>query len=549
MLNRHLICWLAILGSMPLASAQDSLTKRQDTPPSRWIDPRGIYGSLIIVGGGNMPQEVIDLFRQKAGGENAKLVVIPTAKEDADDPNFIHSLKIAWQMRNMPSPVVLHTRQRQQANDPDFIKPLLQATAVWIDGGVQERLSDAYADTLVERAIKNVLRRGGVVGGTSAGAAIQSKTMIVEGRQKAKMGRGFDLLPGCIVDQHFTERKRIDRLSDAINQNPHLFGAGIDESTALVVEGRSMRVVGRSNVTICQAPSATQDSIRILLSANDPPRDLPNLRREARERVVSSNVQNRPIVPNVDCGSLMLVGGGVMTSDLASQFVQLAGGIHSPIVVLPTSPDESEPEVCEFLTAAGAKDVIVLAQDKWQDENDETLLSTLRNAKGIWFDGERPWHFCEAYEDSPVLGVLRDCLDEGGVIGGTSAGASLLGEFLVRGELLETEVSPTNGIKAGFGLLPGATVDRRLLHRDAFSELENLAKYLPMCWGIGLDESTAVIVRGTKAKIAGKNEVRIYRPKSDESPDPIVLTDGEVFDFERHEKIDIADFDVREFVR
>ncbi len=549
MFNRHLFCWLVLTGICPFAGAQESFSSTPLSPPSRWVDPRGIYGSLVIVGGGNMPQEVIDLFREKAGGENAKLVVIPTAKEDADDPNFIHSLKLAWQMRNMPAPVVLHTRQRDQANDPDFVKPLLEATAVWIDGGIQQRLSESYVDTLVERAIKNVLRRGGVVGGTSAGAAIQSKTMIVEGRQKARIGRGFDLLPGSIVDQHFTERRRIDRLSDAIDQNPHLFGVGIDESTALVVEGRSMRVVGKSHVTICHAPSATQDAIRVLMTSNDPPKDLPNLRREARQRTVSSADHKKPIVPSVDCGSLMLVGGGVMTSELASQFVQLAGGIHSPIVILPTSSEEAELEVYEYLMAAGATDVVVMPQSRWQDENDATLLATLRNAKGIWFDGERPWHFCEAYEDSPVLSVLRDCLDDGGVIGGTSAGASLLGEYLVRGELLEPEASETNGIKAGFGLLPGVTVDRRLLPRDALSGLESFAQFLPQCWGIGLDESTAMIVRGTKARIAGKKEVRIYRPTADESPDPIILTDGEAFDFQRHEKINVADFDVREFVR
>jgi cyanophycinase len=216
-------------------------------------------GALVICGGGKLPDEIRDRFLSLAGGKDSKLVVIPTAHRSAEIVGPI--LVDAWKSRGASSVTMLHTRSRDQANDPSFVKPLTEATGVWLGGGLQSLLAQAYAGTEVERQLKALLDRGGVVGGSSAGAAVMTRVMITGGRaQNVMLGEGFDLLPGAIVDQHFLKRKRLQRLQAAVTQYPDLLGFGIDERTAMVVEVRSkrLRVLGDSYVLACVPPKDNQ---------------------------------------------------------------------------------------------------------------------------------------------------------------------------------------------------------------------------------------------------------------------------------------------------
>ena len=122
------------------------------------------------------------------------------------------------------------------------------ANAVWIDGGIQQHYARYYQNTPVEEQLIGLLDRGGVIGGSSAGASVQTKAMIHGGTEHPTVSHGFDLLQGAIVDQHFLKRNRLPRLTDAIREHPELVGYGIDEGTALIVEGGKMRVGGKSYV-------------------------------------------------------------------------------------------------------------------------------------------------------------------------------------------------------------------------------------------------------------------------------------------------------------
>ena len=212
----------------------------------------GAGGALVICGGGILPESVRDRFFALAGRDQARIVVIPTASPTADNPRILKALDI-WKQRGAASVKLLHTRSPQQANEPDFIKPLLEATGVWIGGGDQDRLSSAYVGTEVERQLMALLDRGGVIGGTSAGAAVMTRVMIAKGRTKAVLGRGFDFLPGAVVDQHFLKRNRVERLLGVLSSHPELIGLGIDEQTALVVDVREhhLSVIGNSYVVAC----------------------------------------------------------------------------------------------------------------------------------------------------------------------------------------------------------------------------------------------------------------------------------------------------------
>src|SRR5262249_30437995 len=152
-----------------------------------------IQGTLFIVGGGSLPDDVRDEFVRLAGGPNAKLVVIPTASTAADGPDADKALE-PWKKYQPVSLTRLHTRDRKKADDPAFVKPLPEATAVWLGGGDQSKLTEAYLGTAVEKELHALLARGGVVGGTSAGAAVMSRVMITGGNPAARVGRGLGFL-------------------------------------------------------------------------------------------------------------------------------------------------------------------------------------------------------------------------------------------------------------------------------------------------------------------------------------------------------------------
>jgi cyanophycinase len=230
----------------------------QPSPPPPGLEPAErpapLRGALVICGGGRLPEAVLDRFIELAGGPQARVVIIPTAGSDAS-VRFAGTSLDRWRARGPASVRMLHTRSRNEANDPAFLQTLADATGVWFGGGDQSRLSDTYVDTAVERHLKALLERGGVIGGTSAGAAIMTRVMITGGRTTATQGRGFDLLPAAVVDQHFLKRNRLGRMLSVLAQHPGLAGFGIDEGTALVLQGDRLSVIGDSYVVACMPPS------------------------------------------------------------------------------------------------------------------------------------------------------------------------------------------------------------------------------------------------------------------------------------------------------
>ncbi|RLS53655.1 MAG: peptidase S51 [Planctomycetota bacterium] len=212
-------------------------------------------GTLVVVGGGRMGHEIVREFIDAAGGIDQPFVILPTALEGEDwGDSYRHR---SFLMRAGARDVtVLHTRDPQIANTDEFQAPLIRARGVWIDGGRQWRLADAYQGTKTEQALHAVLARGGVIGGSSAGATIQGSYLVrgaPEGNQiMMAPGHevGFGFVRNCAVDQHVIARLRQDDLAPVIAAHPELLGLGIDEGTAIIVRGGHLRVVGTSAVLI-----------------------------------------------------------------------------------------------------------------------------------------------------------------------------------------------------------------------------------------------------------------------------------------------------------
>jgi cyanophycinase len=486
-----------------------------------WIDPSGIRGSLVICGGGELPDEVRDRFVELAGGRDARIVVIPTASATAEDvvadAQRRERLLSTWKSRQAAEVVILHTRSKELANDESFLAPLKGATAVWFGGGDQSKIAEAYLGTAVEREITALLARGGVVGGTSAGAAIQSNVMIAGGQTEPRLATGLDLLPGAIIDQHFLARNRRERLVAAVERHPECVGLGIDEGTALVVRGRRLEVLGKSSVTVVLAASSGRPLREFQLKAGDE-HDLTMLRRSALERGLA-NFPPRELPPaKVESGSLVIVGGGRLPAEITSKFIELAGGPSAPIVVLPIAAGDTlqgdEAGDTRLFERAGAKNVRSLRGRSREEVESAEFAAALQDAKGVWFGGGRQWRFVDAYMGTKAEELLRDVLRRGGVIGGSSAGASIQAQYMVRGSPLGNSDMMADGYERGLGFLPAAAVDQHFTQRRRQADMTQVMRRYPQLLGIGIDEGTALVVQGQTATTIGRGNAHYYDYRS-----------------------------------
>ncbi|TAJ68445.1 MAG: peptidase S51 [Phenylobacterium sp.] len=237
--------------------------------------PRGPdKGTLIIAGGGKLGPEIVGRFIALAGGPKARIVVIPTAGEDAAYGQDCACLKMFKDL-GATNLTVLHTRDKPQADTAAFADPLTKATAVWFVGGRHWRLVDSYAGTRTEAEIKNVLARGGVVGGTSAGASIQASYLVRGARSGNEImmapgyEQGFGLMRGVAIDQHVTARHRESDLDAVVEKHPDVLGIGIDQSTAIEVRRDSFGVIGVGHVFIHDGKEQPNGGRYYLLKAGE----------------------------------------------------------------------------------------------------------------------------------------------------------------------------------------------------------------------------------------------------------------------------------------
>ncbi len=214
-------------------------------------------------------------------------------------------------------------------------------------------------------------------------------------------------------------------------------------------------------------------------------------------------------------GSLVVVGGNLHDPEIIQRFIDLAGGPDAPIVLIPTAgggDDADYDQFCScarFLKDAGATDVTVLHSYDPEVANTEAFVEPLTRARGVWFGGGRQWRLVDAYAGTRTERAIRAVLDRGGVIGGSSAGASIQGSYLARGDT-ETNTVIMGDHEVGFGYLRGTAIDQHLLVRNRHFDMVSLVEAHPDLLGIGLDENTAIVVQGDRAQVMGQGYVAIY---------------------------------------
>lgn len=230
-------------------------------------------GPLVIIGGAEDKEGYCTILREflrLAGGAKARIAVLTAA---TDYPAEVGRTYTDVFLRLGADAVeVVDTRQRDDSDDSDLVEAIQQSTGIFFSGGDQAKIIACIKDTPLDHAIRQHHRKGVVVGGTSAGAAMMPDMMIVEGDSETnprlnvvEMGPGMGFLPGVVLDQHFAQRGRLGRLLSALLIEPSIVGFGIDENTAIVVQGDEVKVIGEGTVTIVDEAETTYNNLKTAL--------------------------------------------------------------------------------------------------------------------------------------------------------------------------------------------------------------------------------------------------------------------------------------------
>ena len=229
-------------------------------------------GTLIIIGGHEDKEDDRAILREVAGraqGKGGRLCVVTVATQLPEE--VAAEYRAVFKELDVPTVDVLDIRTREQAYDEANVRKLSEASVIFFTGGDQLRITSQIGDSLVYRCMQEVYRRGGVIVGTSAGAAAMPETMLIAGPSDEshrisalEMAPGLALIDNVVIDSHFAERGRMGRLLGSVAQNPRNLGLGIDEDTAIVVTGgRQFKVIGSGAVYVVDGSSISYSSLSL----------------------------------------------------------------------------------------------------------------------------------------------------------------------------------------------------------------------------------------------------------------------------------------------
>lgn len=241
--RRHLLHFAAALAAPALSSAQARPT-----------------GRLLIIGGAEdrvRDRVILKKFASLCGGPDARIKLILAASSEPE--SVWHSYQGVFADLGLQHCEAIPLSSREAAFAPEVVDMIHQADGIFMTGGDQGRLMSCLWETPAAAAIHRAFHvRGCTIAGTSAGAAVMSRQMIAQGsatplpeKDTVSFDIGLGLVPRAIVDQHFSQRRRLGRLLSALAQRPDMLGVGIDEDTALIIErNQAIEIVGQGAVTL-----------------------------------------------------------------------------------------------------------------------------------------------------------------------------------------------------------------------------------------------------------------------------------------------------------
>ncbi len=487
---------------------------------------RPAEGSLVLAGEGKLPDAAIDVFLHLSGGYSADIAVISTTGKPRS--------MARWTKRGANSVVAIGEELGPAA---ELSLALLKADGVWFEDGA-EALHD---DPLIHAFLHDVLARGGAVGGQAEGA-LALATGTNDG--------GFGLLTGShllLAGKSVQASRKLE-----LTGSDGLVTWQIPTETALVIaHGRRVGAVGEREVQVnvartdfWPAREATLAPRRTFDYGDELSYDLDLVAwlRSAQDRMGPAFPPAKAPTPKVAKGLLVLSGGGGVASPIWKRFIDAAGGKKATYVCFPSASEFAPWEDPKSYGAGQLRDhgctnvFVYHTSDPARANEDPRLLELLEEATGVWIDGGRTFRFMDSFQHTRAVELMREVLEGGGAVGGSSAGCQVLGDFLVRGDPRTSNVLAFEGYTRGLGFLPGVTMDAHFLQRDRHEPFTGLMDAYPQLLGIGVDEDTAILVRGSEAEVIGQASVSFYDWSGAER-EPVILGEGRRYDLAKRKPL------------
>ncbi len=512
---------------------------------SHWPVDFKIRGTIMLANQVTQPQPRYDEFLESIGGEQGQLVIIAF---DGETPIGLPDSLLGRGLTH----TIRSQREEPPAEDAFSVPALDEADGVML---LAERaLTGAERKALqqIREPLAAVIERGGVLYAANGAAKILSRLEISGEQRLANVSQGLNLMPDCAIETRFSDRVDRLRVQSVLAAHPRTVGVCLAPDTALILEGRILRVPDTGLATVMvtaneRAPLRVQ-TIAARRSRRQRPNDylidLTQWRRIAMERTLDRFPPADPKPPLVERGTLVIVGGGGMPKNLMERFVELAGGKEkAKLVYVPCAEEDQlspNQRTVEGWVKMGVRHATFIhTKDRHQANDDEEFLAPLKEATGIWFGGGRQWNFADSYYGTTAHKLMKEVLQRGGVIGGSSAGASIQGRYLARATpISNVDLMAPGYERGGLGFLSGVAIDQHFSQRGRQKDMTELVDRYPQLLGIGIDEATAIIVRKSQADVVGRGRVHFYNrklPVYPGQPDFVALPAGSTYDLAKRE--------------
>jgi cyanophycinase len=519
------IAWAVLIA---LVAGQTAYADEPPLPKLDDIHPAGIEGRLLLCGPEAQVAEIVAALGDGPPAGTLHLITIGTfgpATLTLDHlrplaPQGTYDFAPDWPAAQFPE------------HSP---KPDQPRAVAWVHAdAVPPRTGPALA--LFRRFAESVWHAGDTLILSGQAAAVVAEQMRVNEQNQPRLIAGSGALTGIVWSPDNTAADSDDATALAA---PGRLQLQLDPRGLLWLEGRTLRVpktsAAAATVRLPPGASGRPDTLRI---DREHPADLTILRRAAILRSTNVLEPTASKALDVPSGTLLIVGGGATQDDIMGRFVELAGSSRSKIVVVPTANEQLQIDDhadARRFREAGAGTVTILHSHDRRVTRIPEFLAPLKEATGVWFPGGRQWRLVDAYEGTPFVELCQQVLARDGVIGGTSAGASIQGELLVRGHPLGNAVMLAEGYEQGFAFLPGAAIDQHFSQRRREVDLEAVKRQHPQFTCLGVDESTALLVRGSVGEVLGRGTVSIYDQPAEIDPEQsterTVVNTGARYDF------------------
>lgn len=529
------LAWLSLLCGVS-GDTWGEHAAAQTPPPAAALEPEG---TLLLCGDNQPSSEALEAFVSLAQGRTARVVLVhlsprtPAAANSGAGLDSLDAVTTAW-LRRGGSRMLIARETAGTTASPALAEAIADATGLWLTAGHPGDLAEWLAQPAIVAAYRSMQRKRGVIGGPAVLA-----TAISESSPLPPAARGDSLwLPSIWISPPPAAapppaaESPPRNLDASLQSRPELVGLRMERDTALLIRGREMQSLGSGETSVIYAPLEGRRDPGQKLGGQQRLADLRALRRAATDRIANNYPPAMPATPKVEQGTLVIVGGGGTPPGLMQKFLDFAGGKEAVIAVLPISmPDPLPPKdgAAELFRKLGAKEVHVLEGRTPAAVETRDVWEVLDRATGVWFGGGRQWRFVDAYEATESLQKMRGVLQRGGVIGGSSAGATIQGDYLARGHPLGPHIMMADGYERAFSFLPGTAIDQHFTQRKRQEDMLSLMQRYPQFLGLGIDETTALIVRGSVAEVVGKHHVHVFdtrRATPDGKPSQVALPEG-----------------------